>query len=386
MGNLRWVLIGVAVIGITVAGFSLLDFQGGGVAGATVELLPISAETDGFARAIAPYAWEFPRDHGAHPAFQTEWWYYTGNLAADDGARFGFQFTIFRRALSPQTPGSGSEWRSNQAYMAHFTLTDVSGGQFYQAQRFSRGGAGLAGAEVTPLFRVWLDDWAVQAEDAAATVARIRAASDGVAIDLQLAQIKPPALQGEEGLSPKSAEPGNASYYYSLSRLVTEGTITVNGQVYTVSGTTWMDHEFSTSALGPDAQGWDWFGLHLDDDRELMLGRIRLVGGGYEPVFGGLLVLPDGSTRRLSAEDFTLEVLDTWTSPHTGATYPARWRFTVLPRTSEAFTFTLTPLLADQELHEGIAYWEGAVQIAGDVTGYGYAELTGYAGTMNGRF
>ena len=153
-----------------------------------------------------------------------------------------------------------------------------------------------------------------------------------------------------------------------------------------MTGTTWQDHEFSTSALGTDAQGWDWFGLQLDDGRELMLGQIRLADGGIEPVFGGTLILPDGSTRHLASGDFTLEVTGTWTSPHTGATYPAGWRFSVDVGETAPLVFTLTPLIADQELHQGIAYWEGAVRIAGDASGYGYAELTGYAGTMNGRF
>jgi len=208
-----------------------------------------------------------------------------------------------------------------------------------------------------------------------------------VAIDLHLEQIKPPALQGDGGLSPKSDEPGNASYYYSLSRLLTSGTITIGGQAHEVQGATWMDHEFSTSALGEDAQGWDWFGLHLDDGRDLMLGRIRLPDGGFEPVFGGLIVLPDGGTHRLSAEDFSLAVTDTWLSPHTGAAYPAGWEIGIADAgDGRPLRLRLTPLLADQELREGIAYWEGAVRLSGDASGYGYAELTGYSDTMSGRF
>ncbi|MBN2470906.1 MAG: carotenoid 1,2-hydratase [Anaerolineae bacterium] len=386
MGMWRWIFLAVIGIGIVVFGLSLVEFSAGGDVSASSELLSAPTNTEGFARAEGAYDWQFPRDHGLHPDFQTEWWYYTGNLADDAGERFGFQFTIFRRAVTPDAVESESEWRTNQVYMAHFTVADVTREQFYQAQRFSRGGAGLAGATGEPLYRVWLEDWEVAAQDEDAAQTRIQASAGGVAIDLQLEQVKPPALQGEEGLSPKSDEPGNASYYYSLSRLLTEGEITLEGTTYRVTGTTWMDHEFSTSALGEDAQGWDWFGLHLDDNRELMLGRIRLVEGGYDPVFGGLLVLPDGGTRKLEAEDFTLTVTDSWTSPHTGATYPAGWEIAVEIGEPEPLQLTLAPLLADQELHEGIAYWEGAVRITGDVTGYGYAELTGYSGTMNGRF
>lgn len=341
---------------------------------------------DGFARAVEPRAWSFPADHGAHPAFQTEWWYYTGNLATEDGRRFGYQFTIFRRALAPGEPPSASEWRAHQVYMAHFTVTDVAVGAFYQAQRFSRGAASLAGATTEPRYRVWLEDWAVSARDEAAEQTAIVARSPDVAIELELRQLKPPALHGRDGLSPKSGEPGNASYYYSLSRLATSGVISIGAEQFNVTGTSWMDHEFGTSALGPDAQGWDWFGLHLDDNRDLMVGQIRLVDGGIEPAFGGLLIEADGRTVPLSASEITIEPLRWWTSPHSGATYPAEWRITVAPEGSASLTLHIEPLLADQELHEGIVYWEGAVRVGGDATGYGYAELTGYHSTMRDRF
>lgn len=382
----RWVLMGVVGITIVVFGLSLVEIASDGQVSASTEFLDVPIDAAGFARADLPYEWQFPRDHGPHPDFQTEWWYYTGNLEDESGARFGFQFTVFRRAILPEAIETTSEWRTNQVYMAHFTVSDVAAERFYQAQRFSRGGAELAGATAEPLYRVWLEDWSVMAEDETATRTRIRASEGAASIDLRLEQVKPPALQGDNGLSLKSDEPGNASYYYSLSRLLTEGTLTLDEVAYTVTGTTWMDHEFSTSALGEDAQGWDWFGLHLDDNRELMLGRIRLVDGGFDPVFGGLLVLPDGSTRKIAASEFELVVTDTWASPHTGAVYPAGWEMAIDIGAVSPLRLVLTPLIADQELHEGIAYWEGAVRITGDVTGYGYAELTGYSGTMNGRF
>ena len=343
---------------------------------------------EGFARAVLPYQWSFPQDHGPHPDFESEWWYYTGNLATEDGRRFGYQFTVFRRAVASAPPTSTSEWRTSQMYMAHFTVTDVSTGEFHQFQRLNRGGAGLAGATTSPRFRVWLEDWTVRALDDEAIETRISAAEGNVAIDLTLVQSKPPALHGIGGLSPKSDAEGNASYYYSLSRLLTSGFIEVDGVRYELSGTSWMDHEFGTSALGPDAQGWDWFGLHFDDGRDLMIGRIRLVSGGHAPAFGGLLVLVDGTTRYLASDDFALEVLDTWTSPHSGAEYPARWRVTLSLGDDETpLSFVLEPLTSDQELTEGaVVYWEGAVHISGDVSGYGYAELTGYFDTMQGRF
>jgi predicted secreted hydrolase len=218
------------------------------------------------------------------------------------------------------------------------------------------------------------------------TQTRITATTDSVAVDFTLDEAKPPALQGVDGLSAKSAEPGNASYYYSLTRLLTDGTITIGGETYTVSGTSWMDHEFGTSALGDDALGWDWFGLQLDDERELMVGQIRLIDGDKDPYFGGLLVNPDGSTRYLPAAAITIEPTGTWESPHTGAIYPAGWAITV-DLDGTPLRLTLTPQIPDQELHGGgIAYWEGTVRISGDATGYGYAELTGYADSMTGRF
>ncbi len=358
---------------------------------ASVDLLmPFMGDLEGYARAIEPYTWEFPADHGAHPAFQTEWWYYTGNLADETGRRFGYQFTVFRRATSPKQLDTTSEWRSNQLYMAHFTVSDITANRFHQFQRFSRGAAGLAGAVTAPRYQVWLDDWSVTALNDEATLVQLKASEGIVTVDVRLEQHKPPALQGDNGLSAKSSEPGNASYYYSLSRLLTSGTLTIQGETFAVTGTTWMDHEFSTSALGTDAQGWDWFGLHLDDGRDLMIGQIRLTNGEREPAFGGLLIAADGTTRYLPSDSFEIAPTGTWTSKKTGTTYPAGWIITIRlepPHESDSMELAITPLMADQELVEGaIIYWEGAVQVEGDATGYGYAELTGYHSAMQGRF
>lgn len=383
----RVVLLAIVLGAAALFAWTVLEGRRGGEVGARAVAYPaLAADITGFERAIGPYEWRFPEDHGPHHGFQTEWWYYTGNLATEEGRRFGYQFTIFRRAITPDTPDSESEWRTNQLYLAHFTVTDVARAAFHQSQRLSRASAGLAGATADPVYRIWLEDWEATALDADAQQLRITAAMDGAAIDLTLTQAKPPALQGEGGLSPKSDEPGNASYYYTLSRLETNGTITVGGEDYAVTGSSWMDHEFSTSALGADAVGWDWFGLHLDDGTELMLGQIRLEGGGIDPVFGGLYVRADGSTHALAADDFTIEATGTWTSPHTGATYPAGWHLSVDVGQAAPLELSLEPLVADQELTEGISYWEGAVRITGDVTGYGYAELTGYTSPMRGRF
>lgn len=385
----RWIGFGLVIAVVALFGFSLIDSNNGEITANAIVSVP-QTDISGFARAIEPYDWQFPQDHGPHPNYQTEWWYYTGNVGTEDNRRFGYQFTIFRRAITPQDATSDSEWRSNQIYMVHFTVSDIEAGNFYHNERYSRAGADLAGATTEPRYEVWLEDWQIKALNDDATELQINAAADQVAINLTLNQVKPPALQGDHGLSSKSGVEGNASYYYSLSRLVTEGTLTIEDQTYAVNGNTWMDHEFSTSALGSNALGWDWFGLIFDNDHELMVGQIRLVNGGTEPAFGGLMVYPDGSTQYLTHEDFSITALDTWQSPHTGATYPSGWTITVnkdVIEQDQDFSITLIPLMKDQELNSGeIAYWEGAVRIEGDTTGYGYAELTGYANAITGRF
>lgn len=330
--------------------------------------------TAGFARAIEPRPFVFPRDHGPHPEYAIEWWYYTGNLRSVEGRRFGFQLTIFRTGLMPGDPQRPSAWASNSVYMAHFALSDITGGTFHAFERFSRGAAGLAGAQSEP-FRVWLEDWVAEGQGPDGMPMRLYAAEGDVAIDLTLAAGKPPVLQGDRGLSQKSADVGNASYYYSFTRLPVSGAVRVGGMTHQVRGLGWMDREWSTSALGENQVGWDWFALHLDDGRDLMFYRLRLRDGSIDPSSKGVLVSADGAARRLSVNDVALEPLDEWTSPRSGATYPARWRLRV---PAEAIDLTLTPLLADQELPVTVVYWEGAVSISGSASGSGYVEMTGY--------
>lgn len=388
------VVIGLIVVtAIALAGFSMIGGGGGSDVTASAQLLAPDTDTSLFARAEAPYAWDFPRDHGAHRTFQTEWWYYTGNVADASGRRFGYQFTVFRRAIAPEYDSAAnaeSEFRTTQAYMAHFTLSDIEAQAFYHEQRLSRGSAGLAFAlpdnrqPDTP-YQVVLEDWSVQVTDTPDRYLLRAVSPEGFAVDFTLTDAKGPKLQGEDGLSAKSGEAGNASYYYSMPRLLTEGTITVGDETFEVSGASWMDHEFSTSALGGTALGWDWFGLQFDDGRELMVGQIRLLLGGKEPAFGGLLIEADGSSRYLASDEFTITPTGEWVSPHTGATYPAGWTITILG--DGGFTFEVTPLQPDQELHDSDpSYWEGAVALSGSVTGYGYAELTGYVQAMTRRF
>ena len=339
----------------------------------------------GFARAAAERALRFPEDHGAHPDYQTEWWYYTGNLRAADGRAFGYQLTFFRRALSPpaQRASRASDWAADQILMAHFTVTDVAGGRQHAFERFSRAAAGLAGVEGDP-FRVWLDDWEVSAGVQALQLA---AAQDDVAIELRLEPLQGPVLHGRDGYSQKGPDPGNASHYYSMPRLASSGTLHLGAQRYEVEGDSWMDHEFGTSALAPDQVGWDWFSLQLDDDSELMLFHIRTTTGAIDPFSSATVIRADGSARTLGRDDFSLLATDTWKSPKSGARYPAGWRLTV---PSEDLDLTIAPLTADQELVLSYVYWEGCIGLHGtnagrEVRGHGYAELTGYAVSMQNQ-
>lgn len=341
------------------------------------------APSQGFARATKTRAFRFPADHGPHPGYRNEWWYFTGNLTTDAGRRFGYELSLFRIALSPDASPRASAWGTNQVYMAHFALTDVAAGKFYFYERFARGAAGLAGAQAAP-FAVWLEDWRVESDPREAQTWHLRAAAGDVAIALALTPRKPVVLQGERGLSRKSAEPGNASYYYSLPRLASDGTITIAGEAHRVAGTSWLDREWSTSALGPDQVGWDWFALQLADGSELMLYQLRNRDGRADPFSAGVLIAPDGRTVPLARDDFGIEVLDHWRSAR-GGEYPARWRVSV-PRAK--LVLDVSPVLADQELAVSVRYWEGAVDVRGTradkaVTGRGYVELTGYAQTTS---
>lgn len=349
----------------------------------------LTGATGGFARADAPRRFRFPRDHGPHPDYRTEWWYLTGNLDADDGARFGYQLTFFRSALAAEMPERSSAWASRQAWMAHFAVTDVTNRSFRAFERFSRAGLGLAGARARPL-RVWLDDWWMfgapggsrgPGDDPASIFPlRLHAAEDDVLIDLQLAPIKPPVLHGRDGLSQKGSGPGNASYYYSLTRLDTEGTLTVGERRSRVDGLSWLDREWSTSALEEDQSGWDWFSLQLTDGWDLMFYRLRRLDGSTDPHSAGSLVGPTGQRIPLDVAAVDLAVTEIWTSPRDGTHYPSGW---ILRIPAHGIELSAEPLLADQELDLSFRYWEGAVSVDGihrgaAVEGSGYVELTGY--------
>ncbi|HDP88694.1 MAG TPA: carotenoid 1,2-hydratase [Thioalkalivibrio sp.] len=329
----------------------------------------------GFARAREPRPFRFPADHGPHPDYQTEWWYLTGNLSDTEGGRYGFQVTFFRFALAPEV-ADDAPWRTRDVWMAHVALTDTRNARHHAAERFARGAAGLAGARAAPL-AVWLDDWRFTADPDHPGRWRLALDAGDFALSLALTPKKPVVLQGEHGLSQKSAEPGNASYYYSLTRIAATGELRIGDRPAVVDGLAWLDREWSTSALAADQAGWDWFALQLDDGRELMYYRLRLADGGTDPASAGSLVAPDGRYRTLSAGAVRLEPLRHWQT-WDGRRYPVEWRLHLQPGDE---TWRIRPVLDDQEMDLSVRYWEGAVDVldaAGREIGRGYVELAGY--------
>ena len=347
----------------------------------------LSADLDpGYARITAPPDFQFPRDHGAHPAFRSEWWYWTGNLGAADGRRFGYQYTLFRVALAPP-PVAGSAtrasaWGTDQVWFAHLACTDGSG-RFISRQCTVRGALELAGAEGDP-FHVWIDAadhpqdprWEVSGWDPA----HLHADCDAFSLDFILHPGPGPVLEGDRGMSRKSAR--GASAYYSFPRMPTAGTISFSGEngknaPIAVSGESWLDREWSTTALAGDQVGWDWFALQLDDGREIMFYRLRLHDGSDDPASAGTLIAADGSTTPLPPSAVAIANTASWSSPRSGAVYPAGWNIDI---PGDNMHFSISPLIPDQELDVGFHYWEGAVTITsqGKPAGRGYVELTGY--------
>jgi predicted secreted hydrolase len=343
---------------------------------------------DGYNAIMGPCRLSFPKDHGPHPGYKTEWWYYTGNVAATTGEAFGFQVVFFRSQLAPSHetaawPAPASAWRSNQIFLAHMALTDIGAATFHHHDRMLRGALGLAGAAQNgSQTTVFIRDWRTRIAPEAHC---IKAATKSFAIDLTLTPQKRPVLHGDRGYSLKGRTPERSSCYYSLTRLKTSGEITVGRQQYRVTGTSWMDHEFSSAPLEPGLAGWDWFSLQLSDQTEIMIYLMRQKEGGFSPVSSGTYVDADGASRHLRFSDFSLQTLRTWKSPKSGATYPNSWRLR-LP--ALGLELNIVPNLNDQELRTpgstNVTYWEGSVSVQGQkagnlLTGRGYVELTGYA-------
>jgi predicted secreted hydrolase len=338
-----------------------------------------------FRLATVGYQYAFPRDHGAHEEFRTEWWYYTGQVTAKDGRPFGYQLTFFRRGMPhDQVRTLPSQWAVTQLYLAHFAVSDLSKGRFHYAEKISRAGLGKAGAARDRL-HVWIDRWNAESPTTAPGVQTLHATEGDLALQLTVSPEKPLVVHGTEGVSRKGATAGQASHYYSFTRLATTGTLSIGGQRFDVTGSSWMDHEFGSADLDKDLVGWDWFSLQLDDQRELMLYRLRRADGSADPVSSGTIIDRDGLGHHLSIGDFTLEPTSYWTSQTSHARYPQRWQLTI---PSQQLSLELVPLMAEQELSTTrstqVTYWEGAIKTTGTaqgqpIHGQGYMELTGYA-------
>jgi len=343
-------------------------------------MLAPGVEAGEFRQAQAGYTFSFPRDHYSHDDFRTEWWYYTGHLRAAGGQEYGYQVTFFRRGVA-EARANPSRWAAKNVYLAHFGISDIPRKDFRYFERVSRAGLGQAGASDKE-FHVWIGDWEVTGDG---TTQRLRAKEGEFAVDLTLASQKPAVIHGENGISRKGEGRGHASHYYSLTRLTTEGTLTVRGKTFPVSGLSWMDHEFGSTQLHPDQVGWDWFSLQFEDGTELMLYIIRKANGRPDPYSAGTFVEVDGRTVRLRQADFTVEVLDRWKSPRGKGVYPMKWRLRV---PTLGLDLLVTPAFPDQELDTAkstrVIYWEGAALAEGTIRGRGlsgraYVEMTGYA-------
>jgi predicted secreted hydrolase len=386
-----FVLVGVMGIGCLIAPGEVAPAPGGNPDNSSrlAELLG-SQRPEGFPLATEARAFSFPEDHGPHRNYRNEWWYLTGNLDDQEGRRFGFELTIFRFSIAPVASiesenAPSSAWKTNQVYIAHFAITDEESNRFFVEQKYSRGALGLAGAQNEP-FRVWVDDWSIQQKPGTGVGRQsvetweLSASGEGFGLSLDLIAMKQPVLNGIAGLSQKSAEAGNASYYYSIPRLKSEGSLQIDGRTHRVKGLSWLDREWSSSALAADQQGWDWFALQLSDGSDLMFYNIRKVDGSQDRYSAGTLIFADGQARHLSRDDVIIRVTEQWQSP-LGGTYPGHWEME-LPAFD--LILSISPVMPNQELITTVRYWEGAVDVAGrhgkvDIMGRGYVELTGYS-------
>ncbi|MFZ4774304.1 MAG: lipocalin-like domain-containing protein [Terrimicrobiaceae bacterium] len=335
--------------------------------------------------AVAGWDYQFPADHGAHPGFKTEWWYFTGNLRSADGTEFGYQLTFFRQGV--REPGSApatSRFVVNDVQFAHFAVSEIGPGRFHHFQRIARGAFGEAGFDKGERV-AWIRDWTCVRTGTNAF--RLSAKEEGVSLELDLTPAKAPVIHGWDGVSQKAEGEGRASHYYSLSRLDTVGRLTIDGKNHEVSGTSWFDHEWATNQLSAHQKGWDWFSLQFQDGTELMLFQIRTDDGKQDAHSAGTFVFEDGSDLKIGQAGFTLEPLAWWRSEKTGGHYPVEWRLSV---PALDLSLEIKARFRQQELTaEPFVYWEGAAEATGTrqfkpVAGKGYLEMTGYAGRIVG--
>jgi predicted secreted hydrolase len=338
-----------------------------------LSIFNLSAAT--YKSALPGYHYEFPRDHFNHPDFQTEWWYYTGNLHTADGRRFGFELTFFRLGVD-RSPDQPAVWDVRDVWMAHLALSDIDGNRFFHTERLNRSGAGIAGADLSQA-RVWNGNWQTVWQRPDFQAQTLTAVDEKFSFVLNVKSDKPPVIHGATGVSQKSQGEGHASHYISFTRLVTSGTITLEGKQYPVTGLSWMDHEYFTEQLAPDQTGWDWFSLQFTDGSEMMLYRLRHADGTADPYSAGTYIDPQGHSRSLSFKDFTATPGKEWISPATKTHYPVEWTIKVPSLNIDISTTTRLPqqVLASK-IKGNPSYWEGAIEITGTRQGVGYLEMT----------
>ena len=341
-------------------------------------LLQAQAAPPVFTEVRSPANLSFPRDYGSHPDFRTEWWYVTGWLNTPDHKPLGFQVTFFRSATDHDA-NNPSRFAPKQLIVAHAALSDPELGKLAHDQKIARAGFGLAQAsEATTDVKLY--HWTMQRQRDGRYVIRLPARDFN--LSLTLTPTQPLMRQGDAGYSRKGPEVSQASYYYSEPHLNVSGTVTRKGKPVSVSGTAWLDHEWSTTVLDPRAVGWDWVGANLDDGSALMAFRIRRADGSALWQHAALRSR-DGRVRQYRGDDIRFTPLQSWRSPRTGARYPVAMQIDVGADT-EKNVWTLRPLQEDQELDSrqstGAVYWEGAVQVLrnGQPAGRGYFEMTGY--------
>lgn len=337
--------------------------------------------------ALPGYRYEFPRDYFSHPDYQTEWWYYTGNLQTPEGRRFGFELTFFRQAidLPRETFASHDPWRPDQIYLAHLALSDIDGREFYHTERLNRSGPGLAGVSVDQQ-RYWNGNWQVRWISLETAEQQLQAVSDRLTLTLDLKPEKPLVINGQNGISQKGPRPGEASHYISFTRLRAAGQLQWKNAQFSVNGLAWMDHEFFTSSAHSAISGWDWFAIQLDNAEEVMLYRLRTSSGQENPYSSGTYVDSRGAAHFLDAMQFVVTPGEAWQSPDSGARYPIAWNISI---PSLGLDLVERTALKNQELFTknriSPVYWEGAVTYQGHIhdqpiRGVGYLEMTGYAG------
>lgn len=340
--------------------------------------------------ALPGYKYEFPYEHRSHPNFKIEWWYFSGNVKDESGNKYTFMLTFFRRGLRIQkTPRiNKSRWALDNLYFSHFSVYSSKTKKHYFSEKFSRGALGQAGAS-TERFKVWIDDW--KAENVNEKIS-IFAKKDKLYLDFELEPKKKPVIHGKNGISQKSAGVGQASHYYSFTRLKVNGSLSVEGNRIRVHGTAWMDHEFGSNQLGKEQTGWDWFSIQLSNNTELMLYLMRNKSGSYDFTSSGSLIGSDGSVRHLSLTDFTVKNRSFWKSEKSKALYPIHWEIEI---PEYKLKLNIKALNNEQELDTSkstqIIYWEGGIIVEGfshgiRVNGVGFVEMTGYANYGRPKF